>query len=304
MIGTVVILGAKGRFGRNAVSAFKSAGWNVIAAGRNLDGLDYLDGIDVRDCDLSDRASTVAACADADVIVHAVHPPYTEWAKLTPIFTANVIAAARASQATVMIPGNIYSYGASMPRVLNETTPHHPTTKKGTIRLTMEQTFKAANDIQTIILRAGDFFEGVDTGNWLESHMLNKVNDRVMTYPGPMGHVHAWAYLPDMARAMVGLAEARQTLQAFEEFGFDGYSLTGWELKEQVEAQLGSPVKVKRIPWGLMRILGWFQPLIREVMEMRYLWTTPHQIDGQKLRSVLPDFQPTRIEDAIAATVS
>lgn len=302
---TAVILGAKGRFGRNAVEAFCAAGWTVIATGRRPVKNFPADNIEIRHCDLNDRRSTIEACVGADVIVNAAHPPYTEWAELTPTYTANVIEAARQANSTIMIPGNIYGYGATMPEILTEDTPFSPTTKKGRIRVDMEETYRAAahEGIQTIILRAGDFYEGVDTGNWFESHMLNKIDRGIMTYPGGMATMHAWAYLPDMARAMVGLAEARDQLKPFETFGFEGHSLTGQELKALTERILGKSIKVKAMPWGIMRLLALFQPLMREVLEMKYLWTTPHRIDGRKLQAVLPWFQNTPAEDAIAKSV-
>ena len=303
---TVVILGAKGRFGRNAVEAFHNAGWHVIATGRKLNESMFPHGTEIRHCDLTDRDSTIAACVDADVIIHAAHPLYTEWEKFTSTYTSNVIAAARHCQATIMIPGNVYNYGAAMPDVLKEETPQRPTSRKGRIRVEMEKTFakEAKNGVQTIILRAGDFFEGVDTGTWFESLMVNKLDKGVLTYPGDMDAIHAWAFLPDMARAMVGLAEQRDSLGHFEEFGFEGYALTGHDLKALVEKSIGRTVKAKSMPWGIMRLIAPFKPLIGEVLEMKYLWTTPHRIDGLKLRKALPDFQPTPVEQAIKIGIS
>ena len=49
----------------------------------------------------------------ADVIDNGLNPPnYHNWAKLIPQITADVIAAAKASGATVLLPGNA---GGSVP---------------------------------------------------------------------------------------------------------------------------------------------------------------------------------------------
>jgi hypothetical protein len=130
--------------------------------------------------------------------------------------------------------------------------------------------------------------------------MTNKTHKGVFTYPGRMDAVHAWAYLPDMARAMVGLAAKRATFPAFASFGFEGYSLTGAELKAAVEQEVGHPLKTAAFPWFIMRALGVFSPLVREVIEMRYLWDTPHCVDGEALAAVLPDFTPTPLATAMA----
>jgi nucleoside-diphosphate-sugar epimerase len=219
-----------------------------------------------------------------------------------PVHTANIIAAARMSGATVMIVGNVYVFGRNAPEIYTEDIPCAPTTRKGAIRVTMEHTFEAAataRGVRSIILRGGDFIEREKTGNWFDSYMTNKLHKGEFTYPGRRDAVHAWAYLPDMARAMVGLAEVRDRLPAFASFGFEGYSLTGDALHKAVELAVGRSLKIARFPWPLLLVAGVFSPLMREVLEMRYLWDRPHRLDGGALGVVLPDFVPTPLEVAL-----
>ncbi len=170
--------------------------------------------------------------------------------------------------------------------------------------LAMGEGFKATldatgSDDTAIILRGGDYLERQKSGNWFDSHIANKAHQGKLSYPGRMDAVHAWAYLPDMARAMVGLAGKRDAFAPFASFGFEGFSITGAELQEAVAQAVGHSVKQGRFPWGLLRVLGLFSPLMREVVEMRYLWDTPHRIDGRALREALPDFAPTPLETAM-----
>ncbi|MEX0369303.1 MAG: NAD-dependent epimerase/dehydratase family protein [Tateyamaria sp.] len=293
----VVVLGAKGRFGRAAVRGFSDAGWAVVRAGRGLSGPACVD------VDVTDVAATIRACDGADVIVNAVHPPYHLWTQTVPQITTSVIAAAKASGASVMIPGNVYNYGRNLPSVLHEDTPWVGNTRKGDIRIRMESTYRDSG-VRTIVLRGGDFLEAAQTGNWFDSYIADKVGQGKITYPGPLDRVHEWAYLPDMARAMVQLAVVRHRFDPFEQFGFPGYALTGAQLIEHVEHTVGRPLRRSRFPWLAVRVMGLWSPLMREVLEMRYLWDRPHAIDGTKLNAVLPDFQATPIEDAIAICVS
>jgi len=204
-----------------------------------------------------------------------------------------------------MIPGNVYNYGTTMPARLTEATPHAATTRKGRIRIEMEADYRAAaaDGVRTIVLRAGDFIEGRATGNWFESYIANKVDKGQVTYPGPRDVVHAWAYLPDMARAMAGLADKRAQFAAFEEFGFGGYAVTGNQLVAAMERAVGQPLKVGGMPWAMLRVVALFNPQVREVLEMRYLWQTPHAIDGAKLAAALPGFRATPFEEAIAVAL-
>src|SRR5882672_5007499 len=97
----------------------------------------------------------------------------------------STIEAAEAAGATLMFPGNLYNYGAGMPSVINETTPMRPTTRKGDIRLEIEQRMQEAADrgVRTIILRAGDFF-GSGRGAWFDLVITKQLGRNEVTYPG------------------------------------------------------------------------------------------------------------------------
>lgn len=293
-MGKVIVLGAKGRFGRAAATAFEEAGWTVTRAGRGLAGPGRVD------VDATDPVLLSQACRGMDVIVNAVNPPYPEWGQTVPKLTEAVIAAARTSGATVMIPGNVYNYGQGLPPVLREDTPWIANTRKGAIRIRMERAYKESG-VRTIVLRGGDFLATEVTDNWFEGQIAPKAHLGRLTYPGPLDQAHAWAFLPDMARAMVGLAQQRDAFAPFEEFGFDGFALTGAELVAHIEAIVGRSMRVSSLPWFAVRLMGLWSPLMREVVEMRYLWQRPHQLDGAKLRRALPDFRPTPVREAIAA---
>ena len=303
----VLILGAKGRFGRHAIHAFSAAGWQVTGMARNWPNDVPEDAIKRIKGNAFNSKTIIQAGEGCDVIVNALNPPYERWNKEVPRLTRSVIAAAKTLQATVLIPGNVYSYGETMPSVLTEKTRRKPSTRKGKLRDQMEEAYAVGEEggIQTIILRAGDFMERTKTGNWFESYIAADLAKGVATYPGPLDCVHAWTYLPDMARAMVCLAEKRDTLEGFDEFGM-GINLTGAELLRAMEDYCDQPLKVRKMPWGVMKILAVFVPKIREVLEMRYLWDVPHAIDNTKLAQLLPDFQSTpldRIMDDVLADI-
>lgn len=298
----VIILGAKGRFGRAAAQAFLAAGWRVRGLARDWDSGRIDPRMERVTADAFDADAVSAAAAGADVIVNALNPAYSNWARDLPRLAASTLAAAKATGATVLLPGNVYNYGAGMPPVLDEMTLPQPTTRKGKLREAMENLYAEVADegVQTLILRGGDFIEREKTGNWFDTYIAAKAGQGRMTYPGPLDRVHAWAYLPDMARAMVGLAEKRAQIGPFADFGFEGFNLTGLELVAAMERVAGRALKVGSMPWSAMRVAGLFAPDIREVMEMRYLWTAPHAIDGRKLQALLPDYRPTPLLAALA----
>ncbi len=299
---TALIIGAKGRFGRAAAEAFAAAGWTVTVFARSWDNA---DGPHKKFAgDAMDPAALTDAARGADVIVNALNPKYHEWQDKLPKITAAVLAAAKENGATIMLPENVYRYG-DQPGLWSETSPAAATTIKGRCRIEMQKTYEAAaqEGVRSIFLRGGDFIVGADTGNWFETYIANKVHQGRLTYPGALDRVHAWAFLPDMARAMVRLAEIRSELSPFEEVNFEGYSLTGQELADTLGSITGQTLKIGRIPWAILAILGLFSAETNAVREMRYLWDLPHRLDGAKLARLLPDFQPTPLKEALSFAI-
>lgn len=284
MTSTVLILGASGRFGRNAAMAFSQAGWIVTKFDRSCD-------------DLMEKARGV------DVIVNAWNPAYTDWAKDIPEQTRDVIAAAQASGATIIIPGNVYVFGADAPQRFAEDAAHRAKNHLGRIRVEMERAYRDAG-VKTIVLRAGDYIDTEASGNWFDMIITAKLGRGKISYPGALDAPHAWAYLPDMARATVLLAEMRDELAVFEDVPFAGYTLTGAELGAKIADLVPGTVKVTRMSWLPLRLISPFWALGRRLIEMRYLWNKPHHLDGARMAHLLPGFKETPLAEALATALS
>ncbi len=284
MIQTALILGGTGRFGRNATQAFQAAGWETRQFDRRTDSL-------------------MDAANDADVIVNGWNPSYEHWQAQMPRLTEQVIAAARKSGATVILPGNVYVFGEDAPESFTHTTPHAASNPLGRVRVAMEQAYRDAG-VQTVVLRAGDFIDTVPTGIWFDRIITAKLGKGTVTYMGRWDAPHAWAYLPDVTRAAVALAEKRASLGQFEQVPFPGYTLTGEELAQALERVSGHKLRRKSLNWLPFRVLAPFWKLMRHIVEMSYLWNKPHRLDGARFDELLPDFHPTPLEEALSMAVA
>lgn len=284
MMGTVLILGGNGRFGRNAAEAFWNAGWQVRLFDRATDDL-------------------MQAAQGVEVIVNGWNPVYTEWAEQVPALTGKVIAAARAVGATVIQPGNVYVFGKDAPESFGPQTPPAAQNPLGRVRIQMEQSYRCS-DVQVIVLRAGDFLDTAASGNWFDLQMAPSLKKGVLTYPGDPDVPHAWAFLPDMARAAVALAENRAHLPRYADIPFPGYTLTGRELARTCGKVLGRKIAVKRMAWWPLHIASPFWAMGRKLLEMRYLWSKPHHLTKAEFRAALPEFQNTPVQDAVAAAIA
>ena len=292
-----LVLGANGRLGAAAVAAFAAAGWSVLAQARRAPaGLPH--GARHLAVALDDTEALVAAAAGACVVVHAIHPAYTDWARLLLPLARQGLDAAEQLGALFMLPGNVYGYGEDMPALLREDTPERPTTDKGRQRVDLEAEIAGrvrAGRLRAVVIRAGDFYGG-GPGSWIDLAVVKSLRTGKLVYPGPRDVPHAWAYLPDLARAFVAVAERARADDApgFETLHFGGHTMTGTELLDAVEAasaDLGIvPPVVKRrgwrhgaMPWGFIRVMGSVMPMMKAIAEMSYLWRVPHALDGTRL---------------------
>lgn len=300
---SVLVLGAKGRLGQAAVEAFAAAGWRVIAQARAASQGGPGRNIEFLQCDVLDTASILAAVPRVDVVVHAVNPDYTRWDTLLPPTTEAVIRIASATQALLMVPGNVYNFGADLPPVLAEDTPFVANTPRAVQRIAMEESLAAATQqgLRCIILRAGDFIGG--TGTWLDMAITKSLAKGVVTHMGPDDLPHAWAYLPDLARIFVRVAEQRHRLPAFEVMHYPGITASGKEVHAALEQLSGRPLKAKAMPWLLMQAIGLFSPMLRAAIKMRYLWQRSHQLQGEKLENLLGKISTSSLQDALRSYV-
>ncbi len=302
----VLVLGANGRFGATAVSAFAEAGWEVVAQVRRTPqaprpGVRY-EIIDPTHIDALEQAAR-----GARAVVHAINPPFTAWrTQMLPLARSGMDLALRLN-ATFMLPGNIYNYGRNMPAVLREDTPQRPDTVKGRLRVDLETEIHARQSIglRSVVIRAGDFFGG-GTGNWFDEIITSSLRKGRLVYPGPLDVKHDWTYLPDLARAFVAAAE-RDHLPLTTTLLFSGYALTGTELLDGIERNARAlgvvaqdrPLKRSRLPWSFIRAGGLLVPTWRELSEMAYLWQVPHALDGSALRRTLGTLPTTPLDEAL-----
>lgn len=312
---TALVLGASGGIGSEMVRQLAGKGWKVRALKRGLGVASRLvDGVEWMEGDAMNAPDVAKAAEGCDVIVHAVNPPgYRGWGQQVLPMIDNTIAAAAAQGATIVLPGTVYNYGPDAFPILREDSPQRPVTRKGKIRAEMEARLCRASEqgtIRVIVVRAGDFIGPGARNNWLSQGIIRpgKVPTEVKL-PSAPGVGHQYAYLPDVAAAMMALLEKGERLPPFASYNFGGYwdsdgTELGHAIQRVISAHGAKPPKLKAFPWWMIRLIAPFNETLREMMEMRYLWQQPVRMENQLLREVLGAEPHTPLETALTHTLA
>lgn len=315
---TALVLGATGGIGGEVARRLCDTGWAVRALRRSVapeqdreQGITWLKG------DALNPGDVEAAAEGCSVIVHAVNPPgYHNWAGLVLPMLDSTLAAARKTGASILLPGTVYNYGPDAFPRLTETSPQQPRTRKGAIRVEMEQRLRdyaqsggGQRGARVLVVRAGDFFGPRAGNNWFAQGLVRPGRAvTVIDNPGRAGVGHQWSYLPDVARVAVELLERRRDLEPFACFHLGGH----WDadgtgmveaIRHVVIRETGRAPKIKAFPWWLARLFAPFQETLRELMELRYLWQQPVRMDNTKLVSLLGREPVTPLEQAVEETL-
>ncbi len=308
----MLVVGATGGFGRAVVEERLRRGRPVRCLVRDPLKASRLfgerRGLEIIQGDAEDGPAVLAAADGCSSIVHAVNFPYPKWVPHMARATAHVIAAARAAQATILFPGNVYGLGPQSNEPLAEDVPNRPVADKGTLRVTIENSLQQAAEegsVRVIILRAGDYFGPTVRNGLVDPIFESAINGKPLRAIGKLDIQHQWAFVPDLARAALDLLSSATDLEAFEVVNFAGYvPPTQREFLKLIATEAGyQDLLIRAVPWSALKVVAVFDSVVRELMELRYLFDSSVILEGAKLYRLLPKFKETAISDAVRITL-
>ena len=213
--------------------------------------------------------------------------------------------------ATFMLPGNVYNYGASMPALLQRGHAAAAEHRQGPhpLRAGRRDRDRAPPTACAAWSSAPATSSAAAAGPGSTWSIVKSLRQGKLVYPGPTDVPHAWAYLPDLARAFDGGGRARRPA-GLHKLHFAGHTLTGAQLLTAVQRAAGplglAPAKGWRqgsMPWPLMRAGTLLVPMWREVVDMAYLWRVPHALDGSALAAAVGELPSTPIDAALRSAL-
>jgi nucleoside-diphosphate-sugar epimerase len=301
-----VLFGA-GQVGQPLARLLLDAGKRVRIAKRSPGGAP--PGAEVIQGDATDPAFCAQAAQGATTVYHCMNPPYDArlWAELLPRWMDNVIAAAGRTGARLVVLDNVYMLGRPGGRPLDEDTPPNPCSRKGEIRArAAERLFEAhrRGDVLATAGRASDYYGPGGTLTHLGDQFWRPAlaGKRAWALVNPDA-IHTYHYLPDVAAGLMTLGCAEADVYGRPWMLPCAPAGTMRELVARFSRKLGREIRLAGAPRWMVKAIGVFVPLVREVDEMLYQWDEPFVISDRRFRERFRQ-EPTDVDEAAAATVA
>lgn len=279
----VLVLGASGGMGYSLVNELSKRGMEVTAFARTENKLKQLFAHDanvtITAGDIFQLDDLTTAAQDVDVIFQAANIPYTEWEEKLLLMMNNIVTAAKVHSAKLAIVDNIYAYGNAGINI-TETEEKNPCTKKGRIRLEIENMIKQS-DVPYIIAHFPDFYGPNANNTILHVTLQSVVKNKQAIFIGKQTIPREFIFTPDGAKALVQLALEENAYGENWNIPSAGV-ITGEEIVSILRELTRYEKKVLPISKKMIQILGWFNREMREVAEMFYLNETPVVLSGKK----------------------
>lgn len=108
--------------------------------------------------------------------------------------------------------------------------------------------------------------------------------------------------MPDVGPVVTALMDEPRAYGRTWNLGGAGVT-TQRELVERMFAEVGRRPKLMTLNRPMLRMLGLFNPMPRELVEMYYLLTTPLLVDDSALRGLLGEVRKTPYAEGIRRTL-
>lgn len=258
--------------------------------------------------DAGDPAFSTSVAKGARVVYQTLNPPYTEWTAQFPRLQSGVLAAAEATSARLVSVENVYMYGRPAGRTFTEDRAYDAHTKKGQLRGRMASELLAAHiagRAEIAIGRASDYFgpRGGAQSNLGDRVFPAALAGKTASVLGDPDQPHTYTYIPDIGEALVVLGEHPDATGQVWHLPNDPGTRSTRQLVDLVYQHAGQPrTKLRAMPPLLLRGLGLFNPTVRELTEMQYLFEEPFIVDSSKIANKL-DVHATPLDQALANTL-
>jgi nucleoside-diphosphate-sugar epimerase len=166
-----------------------------------------------------DGAASIVAAENPDVVYGCLNAPYTRWATDFPPLQSAIVAAVLAQgrrrrssgqRTRLVVLDNLYAYAPSS-TPLQESSLRQPTSRKGQVRLAMDNALRAAAAeadeaglaVDVVVGRAADFFGPDVAQSGLGERQLDAmIEGKAAEVVGDPEMAHAFSFIDDVGRGL------------------------------------------------------------------------------------------------------
>ena len=250
----------------------------------------------------------LSAILGSDVVYLVIGITYNVkiWKEQWPVIMRNVIDACKATGAKLVFFDNIYMYG-KIDGKITEDTPYNYVSQKGRVRADVARMLlqeMAAGTLKATIARATDFYgprvmEKSVASLLVFDRMKNGNSAQWLINPNVP---RSFNYTPDAAEALYILATDDKAVgQVWHLPAAD--PLTGKEFVKLAAGFMKGSAKVSVLPKWLLKVIGLFDPFMKEAYEMNYQNEFPLHFSSARFENVFT-FTPTSYAEGIKETAS
>ena len=300
------ILGAGGIIGKELAKSLPKYTDRIRLVSRNPKRVNPTD--EIVSANLLDADQILKAVKGSEVVYLTAGLPYNirTWQSQWPVIMKNVIDACKKNNAKLVFFDNVYPYG----RVngwMTENTPLNPSSKKGEVRkkiddMILDEVGRGA--LKAIIARAADFY-GPNTPLSFVNVMVfdNFKKGKKAQWLIDANVKHSLTYTPDAGKATAILGNTESAYNQVWHLPTDRNALTGKEFIEKGAKEFGMSPRYMVLPRWMLQMVGLFNGIIRESVEMLYQSDSDYLFDSSKLDKAF-DFKVTSYGQGIRETVN
>ena len=268
-----------------------------------------MDGAESRKTDVFNQVELTESIRGSKVAFLLVGLDYNTklWQEKWPIVMQNTLNACAETGVPLIFFDNVYMYGP-VDGKMTEETPFKPSSKKGVVRAQVANMLLEAvkkGTVRASIARSADFYgpHADKTSVFYQTVIKNLAEGKKAQWLGNSGMPHSMSYTLDCARALVLLANDPTSFNQTWHLPTYNPPPSPIDLVKIAAKALGVPYKgVQAAPKFLVRLLGLFIPIMKEMVEMIYQNEREYWFDSSKFESRY-NFKPTDYEHGINETM-
>ncbi len=296
-----VVLGAGGAIGKELAKELKTYDEKIRLFSRNPQKINEDD--ELFPGNLMDFETVEKAVEGARVAYLTAGLPYRSkiWETQWPVIMESVISACKKKKVRLVFFDNMYLYHPDKLNPMTEETEVQPASRKGKVRAKIaEQLLDEVSQgkPEALIARAPDFY-----GPGVQNALFNKVVIKNLRagknakWFCSTRYLHNFIYTPDAAKATALLGNTDSAYgQVWHLPTVEPKTMQEWI--DAVAKEWGVSSKTNIIAPFMLKLAGWFNPLMKEMHEMLYQYDRDYNFDSSKFETVF-NVKPTAMEKAI-----